>query len=175
MKKIGLLFLLAIVFACAPKVNLIDSTGKQLPTLSYEMRDLAGRFFTTFYYVELETSKDLDGTQRLDSKASLPIYREHRLKDETDFIRVHIEIWNPEKIEYSLKETSKTIRIDNDKFKETSEERNMFEIARSDKEYREFDFILSTKDIKRVEYELNLFDGKESVLTFGKLKCYTQQ
>ena len=172
MKRIGLLFLLAIVFACTPKVNLIDSTGKQLPTLSYDMGDLAGRFKTTFYYAELETSKDLDGTQRLDTKASIPIYREHRLKDGTNFVRVHIKIWNPGKIEYSLKETSKVVRID--KFKEIKEEKNMFEVAKSNLEYREFNFTLSTKGIKRVEYELNLFDGKEPVLTFGKLNCYAQ-
>jgi hypothetical protein len=136
------------------------------------MGDLAGRFKTTFYYAELETSKDLDGTQRLDTKASIPIYREHRLKDGTNFVRVHIKIWNPGKIEYSLKETSKVVKVD--QVKEIREERNMFEVAKSNLEYREFDFILSTKGIKRVEYELNLFDGKEPVLTFGKLNCYAQ-
>jgi hypothetical protein len=171
-KRIGLLFLLVVLIGCSPKVNLIDSTNQPLPKPSYQVSDLAGRFKTNFYYAEVFTFKDLDGSSLLRSENFIPVYTKHKLKDKTEYVNAVIQIHNPKRIPYQIIETSKIIRQEGSK--EIREEKTGVSVAKSDLEYRSYTFKLPAKSIKSAECEFIIISEGEHVFTFGKLEYYSQ-
>jgi hypothetical protein len=172
LKRIGLLFLLAVLIGCGTKVNLIDSNNQPLPNPSYHVSDLAGRFKTNFYYAEVFTTKDLDGSPLTHSSSFIPVYTKHKLKDKTEYINAVIQISNPGKITYQIIETSKIVKQEG--FKEIREEKTGVSVAKSDLEYRAYTFKLPAKSVISAEYEFIIISEGEHVFTFGKLNYYTQ-
>jgi hypothetical protein len=172
LKRIGLLFLLAVLIGCGTKVNLIDSNNQPLPKPSYQVSDLAGRFKTNFYYAEVFTTKDLDGSLLTHSDSFIPVYTKHKIKDKTEYINVVIQIFNPGKITYQIVETSKIVRQEG--FKEIREEKTGVSVAKSDLEYRSYTFRLPAKSVISAECEFILVSEQEHVFTFGKLNYYAQ-
>jgi hypothetical protein len=143
-----------------------------MPKPSYQVSDLAGRFKTNFYYAEVFTSKDLDGSSLSHVDNFIPVYSKHKLKNKTEYVNAVIQVFNPRKIPYQIIETSKVIRQEGSK--EIREEKTGVSVAKSDLEYRSYTFKLLAKSIKSAEYEFVLVSEQEHVFTFGKLEYYAQ-
>jgi hypothetical protein len=157
---------------CSPNVNIVDSTNQPMPKPSYQIQDLAGRFKTNFYYAEISSFKDLDGTEIKRAENFIPVYTKHKLKDKSEHVNAVIQVFNPKKVSYLIIENSKIIRQEG--HKEIRDDKKGAIVAKSNLEYREYLFKLPAKSIKTAEYELILISEGEHIFTFGKLDYYSQ-
>jgi len=143
-----------------------------MPKPSYQIQDLAGRFKTNFYYAEVSTFKDLDGTEMKRAENFIPVYTKHKLKDKSETVNVVIQVFNPKKINYLIIETSNIVRQEG--YKEIRDYKKGAIAAKSNLEYREYIFKLPAKSVKSAECEFILVSEGEHVFTFGKLEYYNQ-
>lgn len=159
--------LISITVSCSstPKVNVVDPSGRPLPNPHYTLKTIGeeNKVSTMYYYTFYSNEKDLDGQLLMH-----PIYQDRKGQvtydlDDTSGLTLTIEIFNPEKIKYSL---WKRVVIT------TKDGKQMYEgdrLALSDKPYRFHIIELPlNKEFEKVEYDVSLIGKKgESLMHFG--------
>lgn len=171
MKKLLLIimFISFLASGCAspPKVDLRQYTGRPVASPSYTLKDMQGNNLTaTFYYTAYTAIKDIDGTGFLIPNF-LNLYEKHKLNPKKIIkVTITIEVWNPNKITYSLWERT-TINQ-----KEGGDMIRGGRIAMSKLKYRLFNYNLPfLKDFKEVKHGLVMVDSKGcTVFHFGDFK-----
>jgi hypothetical protein len=166
MKKLMVLPIIFLLIGCATnmKMNVVDPTGRSIPTPNYYLRSVSSNLSATFYYVHLNTKKDLDGTV-VSEPTYLPMNRIYKASSNDSLLLV-IEVSNPERIEYKL---WSEIRVTY--WKKSYSRNNMSYsgrlLAKSKVEYRQFVFKMPVSDkIKEVSYGVRLYEKSDQTLMY---------
>lgn len=139
-RKMLIVFCLAMLLACTQKVNLVDSFGRPVPDPSYRTSDISGTGLSSiFYFVKYEKKKDMDGSSIL-----TPSYLEWRKKHifkVGDEVEIFIEMYNTKEIEYLVYDRI-AVDVKIGQFTDSSMRTNRNSM--SNQSYRQYRFIIPT-------------------------------
>lgn len=166
MKNLIVLPIIFLLIGCATSMNMkvTDPAGRSLPTPHYYLRSLSTDLTATFYYVLLNTEKDLDGTT-IAHPTYLPMNRIYKANDK-DVLLLVIEISNPKKIEYNLWSETRTVYWKKS-FRRNNRSYSGHLLAKSKVEYRQYAFKMPVSDkIKEVSYGVRLYEKSNITLMY---------
>ena len=158
-----MLFFLLIGCSTISHLKIIDSTGRELPTPNYTLKNLYNGMSAVFYYASISTKKDVDGTL-IPCPTYLSMNQVHTISA-ISCISLIIEVSNPQRFKYKIwaYSTIKKLTIDGDEIKGSK-------LAESNLEYRQFVFNLPVNsEIKEVSYGVSICDEKtgKPLMYFG--------
>ncbi len=176
-KRISLLILLILlVTGCASmpdQVNMMDVTGRPMPTPHYVVGDARGYGINVvFFYSLLSGTRDLDGTVQPNIRY-VKMHGDYvfRKRDFYDVV-LTLQVHNPKRIKYSLWERTAVRTQSGDDVDRGGR------IAISDLPYREFAFHLpfTEENIDAVNHGIAMIsDAGETLMYFGSFKYQVKE
>ena len=96
-------FMLLFLFGCAaPKLDVVDQTGRTMPNPHYVMRSIDKSISVLFYYSVISIEKDLDGYD-IPVQKYLPLNQHNYISmKKYKYIMVNVEVRNPTEKEYAI-------------------------------------------------------------------------
>jgi hypothetical protein len=164
---IMLLFLISCM--SAPKINLVDQSGRSMPAPHYVLKSTDKKVAVLFYYTAYSTEKDLDGYEILvPNYLNLHVSHNISLKKYKRLV-MNFEIQNPTTEKYTVWETIEW--KNGDKVEMATGRR----IGYSNRKYRNFTVEMPYgKDYKNVKYAIFLRSSKgQTIMHFGEFKYST--
>jgi hypothetical protein len=166
MRKIILLFLSLLIVGCATtiKSTYVDPTGRQLPVPHYVLQSTSDKMQATFYYALLKGKKDLDGTT-IRIPTYLPLKEQEIQFEKNNILELTIELLNMNQSRYVLWETYRIV-YENNHVSYCGKR-----LATTNFNYRKFECLLPySKDIKKVEYKIEIQSKGLTVMTIGNFQ-----